>query len=326
MFVFLASLLLFLRGCLQTRAALRAENLALRHQLLVLQRGHQNRRLRLRSCDRLVWVWLSRVWPNWRSALCIVKPETVIVWHRQGFRLYWKWKSRVRHGRPSLPTEVQNLIQQMSLANLHWGAPRIHGELQKLGIHLAQARVAKYMVRRRKPPSQTWRTFLKNHAKELVSTDFFVVPTAIFRLLFVFLVLSHDRRRLLLFGVTSHPTPEWTARQLLQAFLWDSAPRYLLRDRDRIYGEPFPATVRSMGIQEVLTAPHSPYQNPYWERLIGSTPKEMSGPFHRLQRAWPAPHFKVLFRILRRIANSFVAGQRCSPNACSPPSGNGPSH
>jgi len=214
----------------------------------------------------------------------------------------------------------------MSSANSRWGAPRIHGELQKLGIQLAQATVAKYMVHHRKPPSQTWRTFLENHAKELVSTDFFVVPTATFRLLFVFLVLSHDRRRLLHFGVTSHPTAEWTARQLVQAFPWNSAPRYLLRDRDRIYGEPFPATVHSMGIQEVLTAPHSPWQNPYCERLIGFDPKGMSGPFHRLQRAWPAPHSKVLFRILRTIANSFVTGQRCSPNACHPPSGNGPSH
>ena len=274
MFILLASLLLFLRGCLQTRAALHAENLALRHQLLVLQRVHQNRRLRLRSCDRLIWVWLSRVWSNWRSALRIVKPETVIAWHRQSFRLYWKWKSRVRHGRPSVPTEIQNLIQKMSSANPRWGAPRIHGELQKLGIHLAQATVAKYMVRHRKPPSQTWRTFLENHAKELVSTDFFVVPTATFRLLFVFLVLSHDRRRLLHFGVTSHPTAEWTARQLIQAFPWDSAPHYLLRDRDRIYGELFPATAHSMGIHEVLSAPHSPWQNPYCERLIGSIRRE----------------------------------------------------
>ena len=190
MFVLLASLLFSLGRCLQTRAALDAENLALRHQLLVLQRVHQNRRLRLRSCDRLVWVWLSRVWPHWRSALCIVKPETVIAWHRQGFRLYWKWKSRARHGRPSVPPEVQNLIQKISSANPRWGAPRLHGELLKLGIRLAQATVAKYMVRHRKPPSQTWRTFLENHAKELVSTDFFVVPTATFRLLFVFLVVA----------------------------------------------------------------------------------------------------------------------------------------
>ena len=132
-------LLFSLRGCLQTRATLHAENLALRHQLVLLQRVHQNRRLRLRSCDRLVWVWLSGVWSNWRSALRIVKPETVIAWHRQGFRLYWKWKSRVRPGRPSVPTQVQNLIQKMSSANPRWGAPRIHGELQKLGIQLAKA-------------------------------------------------------------------------------------------------------------------------------------------------------------------------------------------
>jgi putative transposase len=208
MFVLLASLLFSLRRCLQTRAALHAENLALRHQLLVLQRVHQNHRLRLRSGDRLVWVWLCRVCPNWRSLLCIVKPETVIAWHRQGFRRYWKWKSRVS-------------------ANPRWGAPRLHGELLKLGIRLAQATVAKYMVRHRKPPSQTWRTFLENHAKELVSTDFFVVPTATFRLLFVVLVLSHDCSRLLHFGVTSHPTAAWTARQLVQAFPWDSAPSLL---------------------------------------------------------------------------------------------------
>ena len=176
MFALLASLLLSLRGCLQTRAALHAENLALRHQLLLLQRLSQDRRLRLQSCDRLLWVWLSIVWSNWRCALRIVEPETVIAWHRQGFRLYWKWKSRVRHGRPSMPGEIQNLIRNMSSANPRWGAPCIHGELQKLGINLAQATVAKYMVPHRKPPSQTWRTFLDNHRKELVSTDFFVFP------------------------------------------------------------------------------------------------------------------------------------------------------
>jgi putative transposase len=255
MFVLLASLLLSLRGCLQTRAALHAENLALRHQLLVLQRVHQNRRLRLRSRDRLVWVWLSRVWSNWRSALRIVKPETVIAWHRQGFRLYWKWKSRVRHGRPSVPSEVQNLIQTMSSANPRWGAPRIHGELRKLGIHLAQATVANTWCATashpRKPGGPSWRIMPRNWSRQ-ISLWF----------------------RLLYFGVTSHPTAAWTARQLVQAFPWDSAPRYLLRDRDRIYGESFPATVHSMGIHEVLTAPHSPWQNPYCERLIGSIRRE----------------------------------------------------
>jgi len=162
----------------------------------------------------------------------------------------------------------------MSSAHPRWGAPRLHGELLKLGLRLVQATLANYMVRHRKPPSQTWRTFLENHAQELVSTDFFVVPTARFRLLFVFLVLSHTRRRLLHFGVTAHPTAEWTARPLVQAFPWDSAPRYLLRDRDPIYGEPFPATVHSMGIHEVLTAPLSPWQNPYCQRLIGSIRRE----------------------------------------------------
>src|SRR5215470_11127283 len=270
MFVQLASLLFSLRRCLQTRAALHAENLALRHQLLLLQRVHQNRRLRLRSCDRLVWVWLSRVWSNWRSALCIVKPETVIAWHRQGFRLYWKWKSRVRHGRPSVPTEIQNLIQKMSLANPRWGAPRIHGELQKLGIHLAQATVAKYMVRHRKPPSQTWRTFLQNHMKDMVSSDFFVVPTVFFRVFFVFVILSHDRRRPVHLAATEYPTAEWVAHQLLEAFPWDSAPLYLLRDRDGSYGERFHEAASWLDIREVLTARQSPWQNAYVERLIGS--------------------------------------------------------
>jgi hypothetical protein len=175
----------------------------------------------------MLWVWLSRFWPGWRSALLIVKPETVIAWHRKGLRLYWTWKSRLPNGRPSVPQEIRDLIRMMSLANPRWGAPRIHGELLKLGIEVSQGTVAKYMVRHRKPPSQGWRTFLKNHVKDLASTDFFVVPTATFRLLFVFVVLSHNRRRPVHFGVTSHPTAEWTAQQLMAAFPWDSAPRYL---------------------------------------------------------------------------------------------------
>ena len=162
----------------------------------------------------------------------------------------------------------------MSLANPRWGAPRIHGELLKIGIAVSQATVAKYMVRHRKPPSQTWRTFLKNHVKDLVSADFFVVPTITFQLLFVFVILDHDRRRPIHFAVTSNPTAEWTARQLLQAFPWDNAPRYLLRDRDSIYGENFCETAQWMGIREVLTAPRSPWQNGYAERLIGTILRE----------------------------------------------------
>src|SRR5713226_2559721 len=262
------------RQAFQTRAALQAEILALRHQLLVLQRSTRSHRLRLSCADRFLWVGLSRLWSGWRSALVIVKPETVIAWHREGFRLYWKWKSRHPEGRPSVSREVIDLIHRMSLANPGWGAPRIHGELLKLGFQLSQATVAKYMVRSRKPPSQTWRTFLENHTKDLVAADFFVVPTVLFRVLFVSVILSHERRRVVHFGVTAHPTAEWAARQLLQAFPWDSAPRYLLRDRDGSYGERFREATNWLGIREVVTAAQSPWQNPYVERLIGSIRRE----------------------------------------------------
>src|SRR5947209_2212489 len=268
----LLTLLLSLRDCFRARAFLQAEILALRHQLLVLQRSNRGHKLRLGWADRVLWVWLSRLWNDWRSALLLVKPETVIAWHRQGFRLYWRWKSRCGEGRPTVSPEVRNLIRHMSLANPRWGAPRIHGELLKLGIQVSQATVAKYMVRHRKPPSQSWRTFLKNHAKDLVSTDFFIVPTIAFQLLFVFVILDQDRRRPIHFAVTANRTAEWTARQLLEAFPWDNAPRYLLRDR--VYGEKFCETAKSMGIREVLAAPRSPWQNPFAERLVGSIRRE----------------------------------------------------
>ena len=270
----LRSLLICLRDSVRTRVALQAEVLALRHQLLVLQRRNQKQRLRLSVADRLFWVSLSRVWADWRSALRIVKPETVIAWHRKAFRLYWSWKSRRRYGRPPVSIDVRELIRRMSAANPRWGAPRIHGELGKLGIKVSETTVAKYMVRHRHPPSQTWRTFLTNHVKEIVSADFFVVPTATFRLLFVFVILSHDRRRPVHFAVTSHPTAEWTAQQLLQAFPWDTAPRFLLRDRDGNYGKIFRESATGLGIEEVLCAPRSPWQNAYAERLIGSIRRE----------------------------------------------------
>ena len=241
---------------------------------MVLKRS-QRGRIRLSSAERLLWVWLSRFWANWRSALAIVKPETVISWHRQGFRLYWAWKSRRgKPGRPEVSQHIRDLIRTMSLANTLWGVPRIHGELLKLGIEVSQATVAKYMVRTRKPPSQTWRSFLNNHASQLASTDFFVVPTLTFRLLYVFIVLAHQRRRVIHFNVTAHPSSEWTARQIAEAFPWDSAPRYLLHDRDSIYAGRFPDQVREMGMREVLTAPRSPWQSPYVERVIGSIRRE----------------------------------------------------
>ena len=266
------SLISTLSFSFRSRLALQAEILALRHQLNVLQRSAHARRA-LRSSDRILWAWLLQLWPDWRSALLIVKPETVIRWHRRGFRLYWRWKSR-HPGRPDTGREIRELIRKMCISNPTWGAPRVHGELLKLGLDVSQSTVSKYMVRPRKPPSQTWRTFLENHVKQLVSVDFFVVPTVSFRILYVFLVLAHDRRRVLHFNVTEHPTTEWTATQIVQAFPWDTAPRYLLRDRDGIYGDAFRLQVAGMQIAEVLAAPRSPWQSPYVERLIGSIRRE----------------------------------------------------
>src|SRR5207247_2368853 len=191
MFALCLSLLFSVQNAFRTRAALQAEILALRHQLLVLQRSRRERRLRLRIWDRTAWVCLLRFWPSWRSALLMVKPETVIAWHRKGFRLYWTWKSRILRGRPRLPSEVRELIRHMSLANPRWGAPRIHGELLKLGFELSQATVAKYLVRHRRPPSQNWRTYLKNHMHTLVSAAFFVVTPITFRHHIAFATLPH---------------------------------------------------------------------------------------------------------------------------------------
>jgi transposase InsO family protein len=215
------------------------------------------------------------LWRDWRSALVIVKPETVVAWHRAGFRLFWTWK--VRHGQPGRPVisrEIRDLIRKMCRENPGWGAPRIHGELLKLGIDVGESSVSKYMVRSRRPPSQTWRTFLENHGKQLVSIDFFTVPTIRFQVLYVFLVLAHDRRRILHFNVTAHPTAQWTGQQLREAFPFDQLPRYLLRDRDAIFGNEFRAQVESMDIHEVLSAPRSPWQRAYVERVIGSIRRE----------------------------------------------------
>ncbi len=229
------------------------------------------KRLKLTPADRFLWAWLCEVWNDWRLSLLVVKPETVIAWHRKSFQLFWTWKVRHgRPGRPAVPPDVRDLIRQMSCENPLWGAPRIHGELLKLGIAIGETSVAKYMVRRRRPPSRTWRTFLENHVKTMVSADFFTVPTLRFQTLYVFLVLAHDRRRIMHFGVTAHPTAEWTVQQLREAFPWDSAPRYLLRDRDSIFGLDFVAQVNAMGIKEVLSAPRSPWQRAYVERLIGT--------------------------------------------------------
>jgi hypothetical protein len=246
---------------------------------------------------------------GWRTTLVIVKPETVIAWHRRGFRLWWAWRSRRRIGRPTVPTDIRTLIRDMAHANPRWGAPRIHGELLKLGIDLCQATVAKYMVRRRQPPSQTWRTFLQNHIGQIVAADFFVVPTATYRLLFVLVLLAHDRRRIRHVAVTAQPTAAWTAQQLRQAFPWDQAPRYLIHDRDHAF-DGLEATATAMGIEEVLTAPHAPWQNPFVERFIGSARRECLDHVIVFNEAGLQRLMTLYCSYHETVAHALVAGQR----------------
>jgi len=222
-----------------------------------------------------LWVGLARLWARWRQALLIVTPYTVLRWQRRRFREYWtKLSGHPTGGRPAVHAEIRALITRMAIANPLWGAPRTHGELLKLGIDVAERTVSRLMPKRRPQPSQTWRTFLANHVRDLVSIDFFTVPTARLRVLFVLVVLAHHRRRVVHFNVTEHPTAHWTAQQIVDPFPDDSAPSYLLRDRDQVYGQQFRHRVKRMGIDEVLTAPHSPWQNPFAERLIGSIRRE----------------------------------------------------
>jgi transposase InsO family protein len=261
-------------GLFRSRARLEAENLVLRQQINVLRRNSPKRFV-FGTFDRLAFVGLYRLVPGILDALAIVRPETVIRWHRAGFRSFWRWKSRRRGGRPKVSLDIRNLIRDMSLANPLWGAPRIHGELLKLGIAVGQTSVAKYMARRRGGPSQGWRTFLCNHADGIAAIDLFVVPTLSFRLLYGLLVLRHQRRRIMWLGVTAHPTAEWMARQLSEACGWGAAPDYIVRDRDCVYGEAFVRRLRAMGIRDRPTAPRSPWQNAYAERLIGSIRRDV---------------------------------------------------
>src|SRR5881409_1873956 len=268
----LGILLRTFRSAVRTRRELALENLAPPQQLAVWKARHP--RPRLTVMDRIFWVVLSRLWTGWRYSLQVVRPETVVGWHRQGFRRYWAWKSRRRSGRPMIGTELRELIRRISRANPLWGAPRVHGELQKLGLTVSQATVSKYMVRHRRPPSQAWRTFLKNHAKDLIALDLFTVPTATFRVLFVLVILTHSRRRLVHCNVTEHPTADWTGRQLIEACGLEEAPRHLIRDRDQVYGERFSRQAKTLDIREAVIAPRSPCQNAYVERVIGSIRRE----------------------------------------------------
>jgi putative transposase len=253
----LSALCAWMTSLLRSRASLHLENLALRYQLAVYRQTIA--RPRLRPTDRLFWAWLSRLWPGWHTALAFVQLRTVIAWQRQRFRDHWRRLSqRGKPGRPALTKDVRDLIRDMWQANPTWGAPRIVGELRKLGITVVKSTVEKYRIRSPRPPSPTWKTFLKNHVQDLVAMDFFTVPTVTCKVLFVLVILAHERRRVVHFNIIAHPTAAWTAQQVVKAFPWEEAPRYLLRDPDRIYATTFRQRVRRMGIDEVVIAPRSP--------------------------------------------------------------------
>jgi transposase InsO family protein len=273
MIAFLRLLLHILVSPFKTQARLEAEISVLRHQLNVLRRQVSSKP-RLTVADRLIFVWLYRLVPSVLSAVSVIEPQIVIRWHRMGFRLYWRWKSRSRGGRARIPAEIRRLIRDMSLANRLWGAPRIHGELLKLGIEVAQSTVAKYMAKSGRGRSQTWKTFLHNHAAGIGAIDFLIVPTVGFRLFFVLVILRHERRRLISLSVTANPTAEWIARQITDAFPWNEAPDYLIRDQDASYGQVVTKRLAAMAIRDHPTAARSPWQNRHAERLIGSIRRE----------------------------------------------------
>ncbi len=262
-----------LRSLLRLRFDLAIENAALRQQLAVLKQRRP--RPRLRDSDRLFWVLLRHVWSGWAEALIIVKPETVIRWHRAGFHAYWRWKSK-RIGRPRSHRETRELIRRMATENC-WGAPRIHAELLKLGFLVSERTVSRYMPKKPAGPDavQRWKRFLDNHRDVLVAMDFFTVPTVTFRVLYVFFVIHHGRRRVLHTNVTAHPSAQWIIQQLREAFPFETAPRYLILDRDGKYGHVVPEQLKSWGVKLVRTAWRSPWQNGVAERWISSVRAEL---------------------------------------------------
>ena len=265
----------FVRLLLSGHQAVAIENAALRMQIAAFQR--KGKRPLLTTLDRVFWVTLRSVWSDWRHPLLYVQADTVVRWQRERFRRFWARLSkpqRRRRGRPRTAAELRRLIEQMVAANSLWRAPRIHGELKMLGIAISERTVSRILRRLRRPPNQTWRTFLHNHVGQIVSTDFFTVPTITMKVLFVFIVLEHDRRKVLHFNVTEHPTGAWTAQQIVEAFADREAARYLIRDRDSRYSAEVRLRIKSLGIEEILTAPQNPWQNPYAERLIGSIRRE----------------------------------------------------
>lgn len=275
MFQFLFGFLLWFRAFLCSRHDLGLEVAALRQQLCVLKR--KNPRPKLGRYDRLFWLALRRVWSGWADVLLIVKPATVVRWHRAGFRLYWRILCRHRPGRPKLTLELRDLIRTMAVENPTWGAPKIHGELLKLGFDISERTVSRYLARvgQRGNPSKLWLTFLKTHRDAIAAMDFFTVPTATFRLLYCFFVISHDRRRIVHFNVTQYPTSQWVAQQLREAFPEETAPKYLILDRDNKFGGDVPDLLNSLGSHLIRTAYRSPWQNGIAERWVGSCRREL---------------------------------------------------
>jgi transposase InsO family protein len=273
MVALLCFFLALLASPFKSKARLEAENAVLRQQLIVLQRKIRGR-VQFTNSDRLFFIQLYRWCPSVLRAMVLVRPETLVRWHRAGLRRYWRRKSRSTGGRPPIHAELRALIRRMSVDNRLWGAPHIHGELLKLGFAVAQSTVAKYMAKKGNPSGQSWGAFLHNHAPHIAAMDLFMVPTIGFIQLYVLVIVRLARRELVWINVTRNPTAEWIAQQITEAFPWIEAPRYLIRDQDAIYGAAVRRRLRAMGIRDKPIASGSPWQNAYAERLIGTIRRE----------------------------------------------------
>ncbi len=302
----------FVRLLFSGHQAVAIENAALRMQIAAFQR--KRKRPLLTTLDRMFWITLQSLWCDWRPALLYVHADTVVRWQRERFQRFWARLSkpqRRRRGRPRTTPELRRLIADMVAANPQWRAPRIHGELKMLGIAISERTVSRILRRLRRPPGQTWKTFLHNHVGQMVSTDFFTVPTITMKVLFVFVVLQHDRRKVLHFNVTEHPTGHWPAQQIVEAFANREAAQYLIRDRDSRYSAEVRLRIQSLGMQEILTAPQSPWQNPYAERLIGSIRRECLNHYIILNARHLKRTLSSYFRYYHQSRTHLSLGKQC---------------